>query len=131
VPVETQPRSLGDFGGVAAAPLLDEARELARSLQGARVLHVNATAYGGGVAELLGSEIPLMADLGVAAEWRVICPDDRLFAVTKRIHNAMQGQRAELSRPTGTSTGGTTSTALGCSTTSGTWSSSTTPSRRR
>ena len=95
--VETQPRSLADFSGIVAAPLLDEAREAARALSGARVLHVNATSYGGGVAELLASEVALMADLGVDAEWRVICPDDRLFGVTKRIHNSMQGQHAELS----------------------------------
>jgi trehalose synthase len=71
-------------------------RELAAPLRGARVLHLNATPYGGGVAEILRSEIPLLRDLGLAADWRIIAGDQEYFAVTKAIHNGLQGARREL-----------------------------------
>jgi trehalose synthase len=54
-------------------------------------LELSSTATGGGVAELLASLVPLEADLGLRAEWRVITADAGFFAVTKRIHNGMQG----------------------------------------
>ncbi len=64
---------------------------LAEPLQGLRVLHVNATPYGGGVAEILRSEIPLLRNLGLTADWSIISGDDEFFAVTKAIHNGLQG----------------------------------------
>src|SRR5947208_416124 len=70
--------------GVAATAQL---RALAGSLRGVRVLHVNATPYGGGVAEILFSEIPLLRDLGIAADWGIIAGDADFFHVTKHIHN--------------------------------------------
>ena len=74
----------GDDGGRgAAAP--------GRPLRGLRVLHLSATPYGGGVAEILRSEIPLLRDLGLVAEWRLIRGDERFFEVTKSIHNGLQG----------------------------------------
>ena len=76
--------------------LLEEVRELARKLKGASVLHVNATPYGGGVAELLRSEVPLLRGLGVDAEWKVISGDQQFFNVTKEIHNALQGAHYRL-----------------------------------
>ena len=94
--VDVQPRRLADLAGIADAEMLDELREVGRSLDGARVLHVNATAYGGGVAELLASEVGLMRDVGVDAHWAVLCPDQALFEVTKRMHNGMQGRHVEL-----------------------------------
>ncbi|MDQ6748851.1 MAG: glycosyltransferase [Candidatus Dormibacteraeota bacterium] len=68
-----------------------EIRELASTLQGARVLHLNATAFGGGVAELLGTLVPLMKDLGLSTEWQVIHGTDEFFSATKTMHNALQG----------------------------------------
>lgn len=67
-------------------------KELAKPIQGLRVLHVNATAYGGGVAELLNSTIPLLNSLGLNVEWGLICKEEPFFEVTKNIHNALQGK---------------------------------------
>ena len=64
-------------------------------LHGARVLHVNATAYGGGVAELLATHVALLRDLGIEAEWQVIQGSDEFFSVTKAVHNALQGADVE------------------------------------
>ena len=70
---------------------LEELRELARPLRGAKILHVNATPYGGGVAEILRSVVPLLRSLGLVAEWHLIRGDHRFFAVTKAMHNGLQG----------------------------------------
>jgi trehalose synthase len=74
---------------------IERIRDLAAPLQGARVLHVNATAYGGGVAELLATHVALLRDVGIDAEWHVIHGDDEFFAVTKAVHNALQGADVE------------------------------------
>ncbi len=63
----------------------------AAPLRGLRVLHINATAFGGGVAEILGTLVPLMADVGLEAEWRIIEGSDVFFEVTKACHNGLQG----------------------------------------
>jgi trehalose synthase len=70
--VEIGERSLEDYRGIAADELLEELRAVAAGLQGARVLHVNATGYGGGVSELLRSTVPLYNDLGLVCDWRTI-----------------------------------------------------------
>jgi trehalose synthase len=90
-PVVVTPRSLSDYRAIIGDERLNEIMELARPLRGARVLHVNATAYGGGVAELLTTLVPLMCDVGVSAEWHVIQGADEFFNVTKAMHNALQG----------------------------------------
>ena len=56
--------SLDAYDGIAPAAIMAELREHAQALQGARILHVNATPYGGGVSELLRSSVPLLRDLG-------------------------------------------------------------------
>jgi trehalose synthase len=52
--------------------LMDEVTRLARELSGIRVCHLNSTAYGGGVAELLSRYLPLIQGVGISAEWRLI-----------------------------------------------------------
>jgi trehalose synthase len=95
--VDVGSRSLGAYRGVAPDYVLDELVQAADRLRGARVLHVNATPYGGGVSELLRSEVPLLGDLGLVADWRIIRGDERFFEVTKAMHNGLQGAAIELS----------------------------------
>ncbi|HEU5348509.1 MAG TPA: glycosyltransferase [Ktedonobacterales bacterium] len=94
--VDVGERALRDYRGVASDAILDDVVAQAEQLRGARVLHLNATPYGGGVAELLRSVVPLLNDLGVVAEWKVIGGDEAFFQVTKAIHNALQGARRDL-----------------------------------
>ena len=89
--VDVGERSLRSYRRTAPDDLLDELEQVAADLRGARVLHVNATAYGGGVSELLRSTVPLLNDLGLLADWQVIAGDEAFFDVTKRLHNALQG----------------------------------------
>jgi trehalose synthase len=84
-------KSLGDYASIASRGMMDEIGRLAEPLQGKRVLHLSATAFGGGVAEINYTLVPLMADAGLAVEWRIIEGTDGFFDVTKTIHNALQG----------------------------------------
>jgi trehalose synthase len=78
--------------------LRDRIRALSKPLRGLRVVHLNATAGGGGVAEILSAAVPLLRDLGIDAQWYVLPPDDEFFGVTKRIHNWLQGKEGRLGR---------------------------------
>jgi len=89
--VEVQEKCLDAYRGIVTESLLSDIRELASDLKGVRVLHINATAFGGGVAEMLQSLIPLMRDAGLEAEWQVIAGEEEFFNVTKAFHNGLQG----------------------------------------
>jgi trehalose synthase len=84
-------KSLADYVTIASRGLMDQIRSLAEPLAGKRVLHLSATAFGGGVAEILYTLVPLMRDAGLETEWRVIYGQDEFFDVTKTIHNGLQG----------------------------------------
>src|SRR5438093_5473550 len=88
--------SISGYEHSVGAERIAQLRTLAAPLRGVRVLHVNATPYGGGVAEILFSEIPLLRDLGLAADWRIIRGDTEFFKVTKLIHNGLQGAKHDL-----------------------------------
>ncbi|HSJ18624.1 MAG TPA: glycosyltransferase [Solirubrobacterales bacterium] len=89
-------RSLADYTHLVGRGLVDEIRELAEPLQGLRVLHVSATAFGGGVSELLYTVVPLMRDAGLDAHWNVILGREEFFNVTKMMHNSLQGDETTL-----------------------------------
>lgn len=90
--------TLGRYGELAPAGLLEELAAWAGEFRGMRFVHANSTAAGGGVAEILQSLVPLMNALGVATERVVISPTEpRFFQVTKRIHNLLQGAEGALS----------------------------------
>jgi trehalose synthase len=89
--VPITPKVLADYRPIVGDAAVDEIQRLAEPLRGARVLHLNATAFGGGVAEILSALIPLLNDLGLKADWQIISGADEFFAVTKAIHNGLQG----------------------------------------
>jgi trehalose synthase len=84
-------KSLADYTHLAGRGLVDEIRELAGGLEGQRVLHVSATAFGGGVSEILYALVPLMRDVGLDCHWQVIMGREEFFNATKLLHNALQG----------------------------------------
>ncbi len=84
-------KALADYATIATRGLMDEIRRLAEPLDGKRVLALSATAFGGGVAEIQYTLVPLMQDAGLEVEWRIIHGADEFFDVTKTIHNALQG----------------------------------------
>ncbi len=90
-------KSLADYSSLVGRAMADEIRSLAEPLAGRRMLHLSATAFGGGVAEIQYTLIPLLIDAGIDAEWRVIMGRDEFFDVTKTIHNGLQGDPRGLS----------------------------------
>ena len=90
-------RSLADYTHIVGRPLVEEIRVLAEPLQGKRVLHLSATAFGGGVSEVLYTLVPLMRDVGIDAHWQVILGREEFFNVTKLMHNSLQGAPEALS----------------------------------
>ncbi len=72
---------------------INSLQRLAWSQQGLKVLHINATEYGGGVAEILLTQVPLLDDLGLDADWAVIDADEHFFEITKSVHNGFQGNK--------------------------------------
>src|SRR5437588_10569040 len=89
-------KSLADYATIATRGLMAEIRRLAEPLAGKRVVHLSATAFGGGVAEINYTLIPLMIDAGLDVEWRIIQGQEEFFNVTKPIHNALQGNPRSL-----------------------------------
>src|SRR5688572_14264120 len=84
-------KSLVDYGTIVSRGLMDEIRRLAEPLSGKRLVHLSATAFGGGVAEINYTLVPLMQDAGLVTEWRIVHGQEEFFNVTKTIHNALQG----------------------------------------
>jgi trehalose synthase len=85
-------KHLDDYVDAAGAEAVERLRGAARPLQGARLLQLNSTAFGGGVAELLLTQVALLNDLGIETTWAVLEGSDDYFAVTKAVHNALQGE---------------------------------------
>ena len=95
-PVSVGHKNLSDYTHIVGWPLIDEIRELAGPLAGRRILHISATAFGGGVSEILYTLVPLMRDVGLDAEWQVIYGREEFFNATKLMHNALQGSPQDL-----------------------------------
>lgn len=89
--VPLTPKALDGYRAVIGDERVEEIRRLAAPLVGARVLHLNATSFGGGVAELLATLVPLMNSAGLVADWQVIRGADEFYHVTKAMHNSLQG----------------------------------------
>ena len=96
-PVAVGTKSLADYTHIVGRDLVAEIRELAEGLRGARVVHLSATAFGGGVSEILHTLVPLMRDVGLECEWQVIYGREEFFNATKLMHNALQGAPEDLS----------------------------------
>jgi trehalose synthase len=90
-------KTLTDYTHIVGKELTEQIRQLAEPLKGKRVLHVSATAFGGGVSEILYTLVPLMRDVGLDAHWHVIFGKEEFFNATKLLHNSLQGAEETLS----------------------------------
>jgi trehalose synthase len=88
--------NINDYAAIVGQGTIDELYFLARRLQGKVIQHINSTAVGGGVAEILIRMIPLLKQLGVDARWDVIKGNEKFFAITKNMHNALHGTAVEI-----------------------------------
>jgi trehalose synthase len=87
---------LESYAELAGADVIAQLRQLAAPLQGLKVVHVNSTRSGGGVAELLDKLVPFTQELGIHTGWEIITGDNEFFECTKGMHNALQGNRIPL-----------------------------------
>lgn len=87
---------LAQYQAIVGEQVIGQLRQLARPLAGLRVVHVNSTRTGGGVAEILHKLVPLMQELGLDASWEVIGGDADFYQCTKRFHNGLQGTQVTL-----------------------------------
>ena len=82
---------LDRYKGLVSASLLMQIYEVAHALAGLHVLHVNTTAQGGGVAEILSDMLPLVEELGIHHDWKVITLDEASGSFTARLVDMLQG----------------------------------------
>jgi trehalose synthase len=90
---------IDDYREVVPKGTIDFLKRLAEQVKGRKILHINSTKLGGGVAEMLRSDVLLLQDIGIEAEWQIISGTEAFFNITKSFHNALQGQDQRLSQP--------------------------------
>jgi trehalose synthase len=90
-------KQLEDYRGIAPDKVLHDIREKGNLLRRSTAVHVNATCFGGGVVEILDSLVLLMNDLGIRTDWRTLHGTPNFFEVTKKFHNALQGNNLDFS----------------------------------
>lgn len=89
--------NLDDYLPVVGEKIIGNIYQKAHRLTNKHVVHINSTGHGGGVAEILNSLVLLMNDVGVDTGWRVLLGPMDFFSVTKKFHNALQGDSINLS----------------------------------
>jgi trehalose synthase len=87
-----------DYVPVVGQPIIDDLMLVADKLKGKIVQHINSTAVGGGVAEILNRMVPLLTELGVDSRWDVMKGGEQFFWVTKKFHNALHGKHEEITQ---------------------------------
>ncbi|MHB1042770.1 MAG: glycosyltransferase [Eubacteriales bacterium] len=87
---------LTDYEGSAGSAVIEEIMALGDRLKDYKILHINSTAAGGGVAEILHSLVPLMREAGLKASWSVMAGSPEFFLVTKLFHNGIHGQPVDI-----------------------------------
>ncbi len=80
-----------DYTDVVGLSVIEELYALGEKAGAMKIQHINSTAVGGGVAEILTRLVPMMRELGVDARWDVIKGGEKFFAITKKMHNALHG----------------------------------------
>lgn len=84
---------------ITGEDVINHLRQLARPLQGIKVVHINSTRLGGGVAEILNKLVPLMVELGIDTHWEIIYGNEKFYECTKGFHNALQGNFVKVPEP--------------------------------
>ncbi len=80
-----------DYTDIVGKSVIDELFSIGEKAASLKIQHVNSTAVGGGVAEILTRLVPMMNELGVRARWDVIKGGEKFYAITKKMHNALHG----------------------------------------
>ncbi|KPK97605.1 MAG: glycosyl transferase family 1 [Omnitrophica WOR_2 bacterium SM23_72] len=84
---------IDEYIPIVGESIINDMKLLAERLQGKVIQHINSTAVGGGVAEILNRMVPLLRELGVDTRWDLIKGGKQFFEVTKKFHNALHGRK--------------------------------------
>lgn len=87
---------LKSYAKAAGNDAIEHLSQLSAPLKGSRIVHVNSTRVGGGVAEILMKLVPLMNELGMDTSWEVITGENEFYQCTKSMHNALQGNQVDI-----------------------------------
>jgi trehalose synthase len=89
-------RTLEDHRAIVGDEVVTAIRGKAAALTGRRLLHINSTYQSGGVAEMILSLVPLLNDVGIETEWKILQGEHDFFTITKNFHNGLQGEPHDL-----------------------------------
>lgn len=89
-------RKIEDYRNIVGDEIIAEIEMEAAKIEGKNIAHINSTYFGGGVAEILESYVPLLNSLGIKAEWDIIKGSPEFYTITKKFHNALQGSEINL-----------------------------------
>jgi trehalose synthase len=88
--------TIDDYAPLVGNETIERITNKAEKLRGLHIVNINSTYYGGGVAELLSSLTLLTNAFGIRTGWRVIQGRPDFFSITKKMHNALQGEEINL-----------------------------------
>src|SRR4030042_4624419 len=89
---------LSDYAPIVGAEVIGQLERLAERLGPRALVHINSTRSGGGVAEILHRAVPLLQQLGLETSWEIIQGDPFFFAITKTMHNGLQGEKVNFTQ---------------------------------
>lgn len=87
---------LKEYAQIVGQSKIDDLHLIAEKLQGKLIQHINSTAVGGGVAEILNRMVPLLREINVNTRWDLIKGGDEFFQITKKFHNLLHGKKDEI-----------------------------------
>jgi trehalose synthase len=96
--VKVKTKNINNYRSIVGSQVITELKKMSQPLRGRRVIHLNSTAVGGGVAEILQSLVPLQRSLGLKSDWYIVKPPAKFFLITKKFHNALQGAKIRITR---------------------------------
>lgn len=91
-------RNIEDYRIIVGDENIADILRIAKKLYTKRIILINSTYQGGGVAEMVSSLVPLLNDVGMITDWRILFGNPDFFTVTKKFHNALQGGKINLTK---------------------------------
>jgi trehalose synthase len=89
-------RNLDDYRKIVGDEVISGIYRKARTLYGKHFLNINSAYFGSDVAEILDSLVPLINDVGIEVDWRILRGSPDLFTITKKFYNALHGDPINL-----------------------------------
>lgn len=87
---------LGPYKSLLGHEVIDQLFQIAELLKGKKIVTINSTKEGGGVAEILNKMVPLINHLGIEMQWEIMEGNADFYKCTKMFHNLLQGKRAPM-----------------------------------